>query len=430
VSTAIAEAQALATYRIRQRQAHEAVKPRWQPLPHQSPPPGDWRIWMIIGGRGSGKTRGGSEYVLHHLRTIGRRARVGVGAPTIGAVRKVCAEGESGLITIAPEEFVYNRSLLQARHRNGGLVDFMGAEEPNRWNGPQWTLLWPDELALWSEESWKQARLGLRLPPDPRAVVTTTPKASKFVRELEGKPGVVVTRATMFDNPYLAPSAVAELKDAYGDTRLGRQELLGEWIDDVPGALWTHGQLDALRVTEASDMVRVVVAIDPAVTSGETSDETGIIVAGKGDDGHAYVLADVTCRMSPDGWARRAVNAYHRWEASRIVAEVNNGGEMVEQTLRTVEPSIPYTAVHATRGKRTRAEPIAALYEQHKVHHVGMFPQLEDQQCQYTPDGYDGSPDRVDALVWALTELMLGGEPAARYLGSSGERDRERVSSW
>jgi predicted phage terminase large subunit-like protein len=228
------------------------------------------------------------------------------------------------------------------------------------------------------------------------------------VRELLASPTTHLTRGSTYDNARnLAPAFLEQIISKYEGTRVGRQELLAELLDDVPGALWQRKQLDDLRVTKVPEMQRVVVAIDPAATSGEDADETGIVVAGRGVDGQGYVLADRTCRLSPDGWARRAISAYHKHQANLIVAEVNNGGEMVALTLRTVDATVPYKAIHASRGKRLRAEPVAALYEQKRVHHVGTFPDLEDQQCNYTPDGYDGSPDRVDALVYALTELML-----------------------
>jgi predicted phage terminase large subunit-like protein len=241
-----------------------------------------------------------------------------------------------------------------------------------------------------------------------RFVVTTTPKPTALVRHLLEVSDYVV-RGNTFDNASnISPEALAELHRKYNGTRLGRQELYAEVLDDVPGALWQRDQLDRLRVRVAPDLRRVVVAIDPAVTHGENSDETGIVVVGVGSDGHAYVLADLTCRASPDTWARRAVDAYHDYKADRIVAERNQGGDLVEHTIRTVGPKVAYRSVVAKRGKYVRAEPVAALYEQGKVHHVGGFAALEDQMCRYVPDDFDGSPDRVDALVWALTDLMLG----------------------
>jgi predicted phage terminase large subunit-like protein len=373
-------------------------------------PDGEWDCWLILAGRGTGKTRAGAEAVLEHLNALGPGARVGVGGPTAADVRDVCAEGVSGLITVAREQFTsYNRSLGEAHHHKGGYVKFLGAEEPARWNGPQWTLLWADELALWNQDSWEQAQFGLRLGEHPRAIATTTPKARAFVRELAERPSTTVTRASTAQNPHLSELVRARLYDRYGGTRLGRQELEAEWLDDVPGALWQRSQIDSTRVKSAPDMTRVVVAIDPAVTSGEDSDETGIVVCGRGVDGRGYVLADRSCRLSPDGWVRRATTAYAQFSCDRVIAEVNNGGDLVERVLRTVDRIIPYKAVRASRGKLTRAEPIAALYEQGKISHVGAYPELEDQMCQYTPDGYDGSPDRLDALVWGFTELMVTG---------------------
>src|SRR5262252_3561710 len=382
----------------------------WTPLEHQRMPDGDWDVWLILAGRGTGKTRAGAEAVLEHLETQGAHARVGVGAPTAADVRDVCAEGVSGLITVAKDRFIsYNRSLGEAHHCRGGYVKFLGAEEPARWNGPQWSMLWADELALWNQDSWEQAQFGLRLGDRPRAIATTTPKSRQFVRTLAEQSTTHVTRASTAQNPYLSELVRNRLYDRYGGTRLGRQELEAEWLDDVPGALWQRSQIDATRVKTAPDMARVVVAIDPAVTSGEDSDETGIVVAGRGVDGRGYVLADRSCRLSPDGWVRRATTAYAQFQCDRVIAEVNNGGDLVERVLRTVDRIVPYKAVRASRGKLTRAEPIAALYEQGKISHVGAYPELEDQMCQYTPDGYDGSPDRLDALVWAFTELMVTG---------------------
>jgi phage terminase large subunit-like protein len=253
---------------------------------------------------------------------------------------------------------------------------------------------------------------GLRLGADPRVVVTTTPRPTRVIRELLKDPTTHATRGSTYDNrANLAPAFFEQIIRKYEGTRLGRQELYAEVLDDVPGALWTRAMLEAARSTSGPpDLVRVVVAIDPAVTSGEDADETGIVIAGKDAGGEYHVLADRTCRMTPDGWANRAVTAFDEFKADRIVAEVNNGGDLVEATIRTVRRSVPYMKVHASRGKRVRAEPIAALYEQTRVHHYGNLAALEDQMVTFVPDGMDGSPDRVDALVWALTELD-GGPP-------------------
>jgi phage terminase large subunit-like protein len=380
-------------------------------------PDGEWDCWLILAGRGTGKTRAGAEAVLKHLHDFGPLARVGVGSPTRQDARDVCAEGVSGVISIAPQQFTYNRSLGEAHHHRGGYVKFMGAEEPDRWNGPQWSLLWADELALWNPESWEQAQFGLRLGTRPRAIATTTPKARKFVQELAAQPTTVVTRATTADNPHLSEVVRKRLYDRYGGTRLGRQELEAEWLDDVPGALWTRDLLERNRVRMLPwpDMVRVVVAIDPSGGDDEGHAECGIVAAGKGTDGHGYVLRDVSERLSPERWARRAIQLYYDLKADRLLAEANFGGAMVQSTIRAVDPKVPVKQVTASRGKRTRAEPVAALDEQGRVHHVGMFATLEDQLTSWVPDSGDPSPDRLDARVWAITELMLGGSPVRFY---------------
>lgn len=408
---------------------------QWQPYPHQVPPDGDWRLWIMLGGRGSGKTEGGARYVLDHLRTYGREARVGIGAPTIQSAREVCGEGESGLITIARREFDWNRSMMEARHRDGGYVKFMGAEEPARWNGPQWTLLWADELALWKRESYDQATFGVRLGSHPRIIATTTPKASRWVRALESEVGTVTTHGTMYDNPALAQSAVEALERRYGGTRLGRQELLGEYIEEIEGALWRVDWIDNHRRSEPPtsvqveeteegeaevkvlDMPRIVVAIDPAVTAHTESDETAIAVAGVGSDGDYYVLSIDGYRLPPQQWATKALEAYDRWQADKIVCEVNNGGDMVIETIERVceglGRSANVEAIRASRGKTLRAEPIAALYEQGRVHHVGVFAEAEDQMCAFPiANEHD---DLVDAAVYALSDLSNQGAPNIRF---------------
>lgn len=373
-------------------------------------------MWLILAGRGAGKTRAGAQYVLDHLDQVGPDARVGVGAPTSADVRDVCAEGASGLMTIGRHLFTaYNRSLGEARHWKGGYVKFMGAEQPARWNGPQWTLLWADELALWNQDSWEQAQFGLRLGEHPRAVATTTPKARRFVRELAEQRTTALTTARMVDNPYLSSRVVERLEERYGGTRLGRQELNAEWLDDVPGALWTRDMLERNRVGAAPDLLRIVVAIDPSGGESEGHAECGIVVAGKGADGHGYVLRDVSERLSPERWARRAVQLYYELKADRLLAEANFGGAMVQSTIRAVDATVPLKLVNASRGKRVRAEPVAALDEQNRIHHVGMLATLEDQMCSWVPDNGDPSPDRLDARVWAITELMLGGSEVKFY---------------
>jgi phage terminase large subunit-like protein len=374
-------------------------------------PPGDWLVWLLLAGRGFGKTRTAAEDAsAYGLDNPG--SRIAVVAETFSDGRDVCVEGESGLLSCLPESAVklWNRSLGELVLTNGTIYKLFSGDKPDGLRGYQFHRAWVDELAKfrYARETWTQLMLGLRLGDDPRCVVTTTPRPISLLRELKDRPNTHVTRGSTFDNAAnLAAPFLEEIRERYEGTRVGRQELQGEILDDVPGALWTRQMIDDSRVKSAPDMRRVVVAIDPAVTSGEDSDETGIVVAGRGVDRKAYVLADRTCRLSPDGWARRAVIAFDEFSGDRIVAEVNNGGDMVENVLRTAAPRIPYKKIHASRGKRVRAEPVAALYEQGKVGHTRAMPELEDQMVSFAPEGTDGSPDRVDALVWALTELML-----------------------
>lgn len=396
--------------RLTDAEAEEALYdwPLWA-RPNQLAPAGDWSTWLLLAGRGFGKTRTGAEFVRAEV-DAGRASRVALVAPTAADARDVMVEGESGILAISPP---WNRPLYEPSKRrltwpNGAQATLYSADEPDRLRGPQQDLAWADELAAWRyPETWDMLMFGLRLGRRPRVAVTTTPKPTRLIRDLIASPTTAITRGSTFDNhANLAPAFLDVIVRKYEGTRLGRQELYAEVLDDTPGALWTRAMIEAAQAPGAfPDMKRVVVAIDPAVTSGEQSDETGIIVAGLGVDGIAYVLADRTCRLSPDGWASRAVIAYDDFDADRIIAEVNNGGDLVEATIRTVRRNIPYKKVHASRGKRVRAEPIAALYEQGRVKHAPGLHALEDQMVTFVPDGAEGSPDRVDALVWALTEL-------------------------
>lgn len=402
----------------------EALRFTWRAWarPEQLAPLGLWLIWLVLAGRGFGKTRTGAEFVREEVEQ-GRAGRIALVSPTAGDARDVLVEGDSGLLAISPNHFRphYEPSKRRLTWPNGAQATTYSADEPDRLRGPQHDLAWCDEIAAWNYaiECWDMLMFGLRLG-SPRACVTTTPKPVQIVRDLLKRRAsdVSVTGGSTYENASnLAPVFLKTVRERYEGTRLGRQELLAELLDDVPGALWQRAQLDKLRVDKAPELKRVVIAVDPAVTNTEGSDETGIVAAGKGVDAHGYVLGDYSCRMSPDGWARRAVEAYHRHGAVRMVAEVNNGGDLVERVIRTVDPRVSFKAVRATRGKMVRAEPIAALDEQGKVHHVGTFAAMEDQMCAYTPDGYDGSPDRADARVWVLTELMLEGKEAGSVPG-------------
>lgn len=393
--------------------------------PSQLPPEGDWLVWLILAGRGYGKTRVGAEFTKAEM-TAHPGSRAALVAATFADGRDAMVEGESGILAITPpqllrggrQEDAWNRSLGELYFANGSTAKVYSSEKPGQLRGPQHHVAWADEAAKFKDAhlgtqedtTWSNLMMGLRLGTRPRCVVTTTPKPHRLIKQLVAKPTTCLTRGSTFDNlANLAPTFRTQILDQYEGTRLARQELYAEILEDVPGALWTLRQLDELRVTEAPEMRRVVVAIDPAVSSEESSDETGIIAAGIDgrDKPHGYVLRDSSGRYSPDGWARAAIGLYHELKADCIVAEANQGGDMVRFTLRTVDARVPVKLVHATRGKRVRAEPIAALDEQGRVHHVGALPALEDQLCNWVPDMPGDSPDRVDARVWALSDLML-----------------------
>ncbi len=394
----------------------------WSARPKQRPPAGTWANWLILAGRGYGKTRVGAEMVR---RWIGNFPFVNLIGATAADARDIMIEGESGILAICPaaERPVYVPSKRRLEWPNGAKSLIFTADEPERLRGKQHMKLWCDELASWRRpEAFSQAMLGLRLGPLPQVVITTTPKPVKIIRDLIANPETVVTTGSTYENrANLAPGFFGQIIRSYEGTRIGRQELNAELLDEVEGALWTLGMIEQTRVTKAPELRRIVVAIDPATTSGEDADETGMVVAGRGVDGHAYVLRDLSCRLPAPAWGQRAVNAYRELKADRIIAEVNNGGDMVEHVIRVVDRNVSYKAVRATRGKVVRAEPISALYEQKRVHHVGSFGDLEKQMCSFVPDNLDASPDRVDALVWALTELMLensGPENALEYYRS------------
>jgi phage terminase large subunit-like protein len=395
----------------------DAISGSWrvQARPEQREPPGDWLTWLILAGRGWGKTRTGTEWVHRHA-IMGTASRIALVAPTAADVRDVLVEGPSGFLSIASNSTrpTWEPSKRRLEWPNGATATCFSAEEPERLRGPQHDLAYLDELATWPHpEALDMLNLGLRVGIRPRKLITTTPRPSKMLKAIIDDPSTVITRGRTVDNAKnLAPSFISSIMNRYAGTRMGRQEIDGELLLDVQGALWTRDMLDhANGAWKLPDMKRVVVAVDPSGTRGQEDggDSVGIVVAGLGADGLGYVLADRTCKLSPDGWGRAAVNAYREFKADRIVAERNFGGAMVEHVIRTVDRNVSYREVTASRGKIARAEPIAALYEQNRVRHVGLFAELEDQMAAMTGDGYsgDGSPDRCDALVWALSELMV-----------------------
>jgi phage terminase large subunit-like protein len=366
---------------------------------------------LFLAGRGAGKTRTAAEW-LAWKAISNANTRWAIVAPTHADARDTCVEGESGILNILKEFGVlkdYNRSISEIFLTNKSRIKLFSGEEPDRLRGPQFHGGWFDELAAFKRaDAWDQYQFGARLGQHPQTIVTTTPRPTKLIKDLVDRKGVYVVRGSTFDNAKnLAPSALAELKLRYENTRLGRQELYGEILDTVEGALWTREMIERARVTDIPPLIRIVVAIDPAVTNNADSDETGIVAAGITSDNHYYVLSDKSLKASPDAWARQAVNLYHDLGADKIIAETNNGGDMVTLLIKQVDHSAPVKKVTATRGKQLRAEPISSLYEQGRVHHHGYFAELETQMCEWTPISNE-SPDRLDALVWAITELNSG----------------------
>jgi phage terminase large subunit-like protein len=395
-------------------------------MPHQLPPQGDWRSWVILGGRGAGKTRAGAEWVRSMVegpvpRAKGRARRVGIIGETYDQAREVMVFGDSGIMACAPKdrrpEWIAGRKML--RWPNGAVAFLYSAFDPEALRGPQFDAVWADELAKWKQgqATWDMVEFCLRLGRDPRACITTTPRNVPVVRDMLERGSTVQTHATTFANAAnLAPGFLEEVQRRFAGTRQGRQELDGVLLSDAPGALWSSGALEDALVTAVPTLDRIIVAVDPPTTGHKGSDACGIVVAGAITQGppqnwKAYVLEDATVQAaSPLEWARAAVAALRRHNADRLVAEVNQGGDMVEAIVRQVDPLVPYRKVTATKGKVARAEPVAALYEQGRVAHVRGLSTLEDQMCLMTTGGFagSGSPDRVDALVWALHELMIG----------------------
>lgn len=410
--------------------SHEQqAPPSWQPQPHQVSPPGPWTLWIMLGGRGAGKTDAGAHYVDQHANgpaciegTVPHR--IAIVAPSNEDAVETCVRGDSGLLN-TNRRIAFTpgaRKSADLTWPNGAEGRMFGAfapEDVERFRGPQHCLIWADELAAWRklDESWDMLQYGLRLGPAPRVVATTTPKRRSKLIELLAEPTTAVSRARTADNPYLPLARREALYARYGGTTLGRQELDAEILDDVAGALWNRGLIVVKRPpyierhgVAVPDMVRIVVAIDPAVTSTEDSDETGIVVDGIAVDGFGYTLADLSGRMAPVEWARRAIRAYHDFGADRIVAEANNGGNLVSTVLAQIDPTVPVTLVHASQGKIARAQPIAMLYEQRRWFHAEPFPELEDQQCSFTGEPGSDSPDRLDAHVWGVSQLFGVGD--------------------
>lgn len=410
-----------------------------------------WHTWLALAGRGWGKTRVGSEWVRGEVCGTtplgsGRRKRIAIIGETSKDVRDVLIEGDSGLLASHPKDFrpIYQPSKGRVVWPNGAIGTLYNGTEPDQLRGPQFDGAWVDELAKYryARESWDMLQFGLRLGDHPRAVVTTTPRPIALLKEILADAKTAVTRGRTYDNAEnLAATFLAAMRAKYEGTRLGRQELEAAMLDDVPNALWRRSALDDHRkgLKDVPTMQRIVVAVDPAAKAkenqlGDEGAETGIITSGLGADGRGYVLGDDTTEKGPNDWGRLAVASYHRHQADAIVAETNQGGDMVEYVIRSIDPNIKVIKVTASRGKVTRAEPISALYEQGRISHVGSFPQLEDQMCNFTNVGIEAGKlaDRVDALVWGMTQLFpalveVKREPWKDRWGSGGRR---QTGSW
>lgn len=385
----------------------------------QLPPPDDdpWTTWLILGGRGAGKTRAGAEWV-DGLARAGRVRRVALVGETYGDVREVMIEGASGIRAIAKPGFApaYQPARRRLEWPNGVVAEAFSAEDPDGLRGPQFGAAWSDELCKWryAEAAWSNLQLALRLGERPRQAVTTTPRPTALLKRLMERETTRISRASTYANKAnLAPTFLAQIVSEYEGSRLGRQELMGEIVEDAEGALWTWAMVEAARISKAPDLERVVVAVDPPAGAGPGADECGIVVAGRADiEGAptAFILADRSeGGLSPAGWGAKALAAFADFEAGRIIVEANQGGEMARSVFTQIDPDAPVKLVRASRGKTARAEPVAALYERGRVRHVGAFPRLEDQMTRFdgSARSVGGSPDRLDALVWAVSELLL-----------------------
>jgi phage terminase large subunit-like protein len=397
---------------------------RFAARPDQLTPASAWRTWLILAGRGWGKTRTGAEFVIDEVKHNGAK-RIALVGRTAADCRDVMVEGQSGILACSPPDFrpEYEPSKRRLTWPNGAVASTYSADKPDQLRGPQHDLAWADELAAWTRwDAWDQLQFGMRLGSNPRTVVTTTPRPLIALRRLADASDTYVTRGRTADNQHnLAASFISAIHDRYAGSTLGRQELEGELLSELPGALFSRQDIEAYRVKEHPELQRIVVAIDPATTSKDESDESGIVVVGvSGRD--FYVLADLSTRATPEKVCRRAIQAYRDFHADRIVVESNQGGDTWRTILEGIDPSVATRSVHASRGKQARAEPVGARYEQGRVHHVGVFERLEDQLCNYVPAFVKESPDRLDALVWAVTDLDSSALPNLKIDVDSGYR--------
>lgn len=392
---------------------------RFWARPNQCEPEGDWHVWLMMAGRGFGKTRSGAEWIRERVEAGNGATRVAIVAATANDARTVMVEGNSGLLAIASpgERPMWEPSRGVLIWKSGAQGFVYSAESPERLRGPEHDFAWCDELAVWPnpDTCWSNLEMGMRRGARPRVMITTTPRALPLLRALAVKPGVRLTGGRTMENPILSPAYLENITATYGGTALGRQEIDGELIDNAEGALWTRAMIEQARVGILPPLVRVVVGVDPSAST--EGDACGIVVMALGDDGTGYVIEDATVEgVSPDGWAHAVARAAALHRAECVIAEANNGGDMVKSVLRAADDAMPVKLVHASRGKVARAEPVMTLYARGLVRHRGSFPELEDELCGLLHNGgYAGpgrSPDRADALVWAATELLLGRKAA------------------
>ncbi len=408
----------------------ELLRHRHQIIPELGNNGEPWTTWLIVGGRGAGKTRAGAQWVrglaLGEPPYAGERARrIALVGETAAEVRDVMIEGVSGLLAVhvRGERPTWSPSLRRVEWSNGAVAQAFSAEDPESLRGPQFHAAWCDELAKWrqAEATFDMLQFGLRLGERPQQVITTTPRPLSLLKRLLADPASAVTHAATFVNARnLAPAFVDTVLARYRGTRLGRQEIEGEIVEDRPDALWSRAMIEACRIEAAPALARIVVAVDPPASASKRADACGLVAAGRAENGIIYVLADATVAgLSPAGWAAKAIALWRRLCADALVVEVNQGGDMVRAVIGEADRSVPVTAVRARRGKWLRAEPVAALYEQGKVKHAGCFPALEDEMCDFGLDGLSSgrSPDRLDALVWAVTALSFGASDGPRVRG-------------
>jgi phage terminase large subunit-like protein len=390
----------------------------------QTPPDWDWFVWLLMAGRGFGKTRTGAGWIDDKAREAEAGEQLLIGGRTPSDVRDYALFGQGGLLTHYPD-IRYEPSKRALIWPNGAIGLIRSGANPEEFRGFSGRTAWLDEFAAWDypRDCWDNLKFGVREQGNPQICMTTTPKPIKVLREIIDAKSTALIRGSSYENrENLSEKWIREVLDPLKGTRLGRQEIAAELLEDVEGALWNLALLEKTRVKKAPDLVEVCVAVDPAVTADKDSDETGIVAAGKCADGHGYILDDVSGIYLPLHWAKTAIGVFHSLEADYIVAEVNQGGDMVETTIHTVDERVPVRKIHAKRGKYTRAEPVSALYEQNRAHHAGIFPELEDEQCSYTP-GSKWSPSRMDAAVWALTSLMFGKQG---MIGRAGPKEKRR----